>query len=1026
MDTINESNKKFYSFRKVIASLTIFIVFGFFCEIFAQSLLKGNPYILNYNSADHHANPFSYSIIQSRSGLVYVGNLWGLIEFDGYWWRRIRIKQASSGVSLAEDKNGTIFVGGRGEFGYLEPDNTGSLIYKSLIDLLPEKDKQFSDVWRTYCINGKVFFASFEKIFIYNYKTIKTLTPKIKFDYLHLCNNVFYVKEANSGLRNIRNDSLIALENGNNITDYPITDIAPFGKNEILISGLHSGISNYDETTLKPINKNITSGFINNQVSCVSAIPGQSFIIGTKSTGIFVLDKNALFSSHLDKTNGLAGNNINDIFVNPSGEVWIALKNGISYIKSQQYFQFISENMGVLGLPYASLIKDKYLYLGTSEGLFYRNESNNIQNNNIEFKQINKCKGQIWAIDNVFGDVLCGHEDGIYQLIGQEAHKIANIGAWAFLPLKNTRMAIAGTYEGLLLLEKKGNNWTFVSRIKDFSPPIRYVCQDDIGDLWLSDCTKGIYRLRLNSEMNGIADSKLFNVKSGLPSDSDNKIFKINNEIIISTKTIVFWYNKKKDIVEPHPAWKVINESIRHVDRIIPMNSNKLWIIYDNGNIAQLKKDASGLYSVNKLFTKFYEKLVGSFEHLRMVDNNSFILSTIEGYVIYNDSIHNSNIVSSANNFKVYIRKVEVNGPKPYIIWGGHYLKNTPSNSTSNIILKNTENSLQFSYSSSNYEDIKSTLFNYTLNYNGKPNEWGEWSTNNKKEYTNLSYGNYSFTVKAKNTYGVISNESTFKFTILPPWYLTLWAKSIAGLLSLTLMCFIIVFVRYRFKLQSNKLEREKQMKLLAQKKQHEEQILRNEKEIVQLQNEKLKVELAANEQKELLRKQEEAMKEKQFQSEKEILSLQSQNLEREMCFKNNELASMAIQMAHKNDILIELRNKIEKEFKKIPDPNTKGALRQIDELIDNELKFDDDWKQFKDHFDSVHNDFIQRLMERHPTLKLPSLKLCSYLLMQLSNKQIAALMNTSETTVAKSRFRLREKLNLKEGEKVIDYLKQI
>jgi signal transduction histidine kinase len=54
--------------------------------------------------------------------------------------------------------------------------------------------------------------------------------------------------------------------------------------------------------------------------------------------------------------------------------------------------------------------------------------------------------------------------------------------------------------------------------------------------------------------------------------------------------------------------------------------------------------------------------------------------------------------------------------------------------------------------------------------------DWTDWGTNSYKEYTNLATGTYSFRVRAKNLYNVISEEATFTFTILPPWYATWWA----------------------------------------------------------------------------------------------------------------------------------------------------------------------------------------------------------------------------------------------------------
>jgi serine phosphatase RsbU (regulator of sigma subunit) len=80
----------------------------------------------------------------------------------------------------------------------------------------------------------------------------------------------------------------------------------------------------------------------------------------------------------------------------------------------------------------------------------------------------------------------------------------------------------------------------------------------------------------------------------------------------------------------------------------------------------------------------------------------------------------------------------------------------------------------------------------------GYDKKWSEWTTETKKEYTNLPEKEYVFRVKAKNVYNHQSIEATYAFSVLPPWYRTIWAFLLFGLLGLTLVYFIVItYTRY-------------------------------------------------------------------------------------------------------------------------------------------------------------------------------------------------------------------------------------
>ena len=92
-------------------------------------------------------------------------------------------------------------------------------------------------------------------------------------------------------------------------------------------------------------------------------------------------------------------------------------------------------------------------------------------------------------------------------------------------------------------------------------------------------------------------------------------------------------------------------------------------------------------------------------------------------------------------------------------------------------------------------------------------------------------------------------------------------------------------------------------------------------------------------------------------------------------------------------------------------------------QAIRNEDRLQKQDKEFDKYFDEVHEDFLVRLKEKHPDLTPKDLRMCAYLKMNISTKEIAPLMNISVRGVEISRYRLRRKLNIEQGINLTEYI---
>ena len=146
-----------------------------------------------------------------------------------------------------------------------------------------------------------------------------------------------------------------------------------------------------------------------------------------------------------------------------------------------------------------------------------------------------------------------------------------------------------------------------------------------------------------------------------------------------------------------------------------------------------------------------------------------------------------------------------------------------------------------------------------------------------------------------------------------------------------------------------------------------------------------------------------------------EIIRLQKEHLEKDMAEKNGQLAASTMSLIKKNEFLSNLKE----ELKEAEGPKVKGVIK----TIDKELKEEDNWEMFKEAFRNADKEFFDKIREQHPELTSNDLRLCAYLRLNLSSKEIAPLINISVKSVEIKRYRLRKKMNLPREVNLTDYI---
>ena len=146
-----------------------------------------------------------------------------------------------------------------------------------------------------------------------------------------------------------------------------------------------------------------------------------------------------------------------------------------------------------------------------------------------------------------------------------------------------------------------------------------------------------------------------------------------------------------------------------------------------------------------------------------------------------------------------------------------------------------------------------------------------------------------------------------------------------------------------------------------------------------------------------------------------------------ELKHKSSELSDSAMNLVRKNDMLQAIDQNMEQLSESVRREETKARLVKKIGDIRKEIKMhmndDDNWNKFEENFNLVYDNFSQKIMEAFPQLKKSDLKLCVYLRMGLSSKEMASLLNTSVRSIETARYRLRKKLDIDTGSNLTDFI---
>ncbi|MEN2414016.1 triple tyrosine motif-containing protein [Flavobacterium mesophilum] len=938
-------------------------------NIFGQVKNIGLPDVRNYKRNEYKGGTQNWSIDQDKNGNLYFANNNGLLQFDGSSWRKYPLPNLTSVRCLKIANDGRIFVGGYNEFGYFKPNEKGKLQYTSLSKKVDRNKIKIIDfIWKIHTFNNQTIFQSFARAYIVKDDKLTILEAPKRFQFSFIVNNKLYFQDIEKGILEYKNGKLYSLPNTTSLNDTEIWGMYNLTKDKTLIITLEKGLFVYENNVVKPWNTE-ANNFVKQNNSLGGVTINNNFIVlNSVLDGIVICDYNGKIIQHLNRKKGLQNNTVLTSFIDNKNNLWLGLDNGIAFVNEGSPFTYFGFSYDI-STVYASVIYQGNLYVATNQGVFYHAWNNSFKEDT--FKLVQGTTAQSWNVQVIDNQLICSNNRGALVIKGGAVtNMIDSKGYFGFKKIPNhPGFLIGSNYEGFAVFEKTPNGLIYKNQVIGFDKSSNSFELDD-SYLWLKK-DESIYRMALNSDLTRFSSIKKIDQ---LTSQFKNigSIQKIDNQLYFQTNNHFYKYSKEQDLFYEDKNLSKLFKNIPVINSLSEDSQSNLWYAFDE-SIGVLMKTNNYYTNIVAPFSNLTGNLVSNYLSVNTIDPKNIFIGLTDGLAHYNPELLNNFVTKP----KAFIRSFSF--PGDTIILGNN------QNKIENIRIPYSSNHVRFTFSSPTYENLENVEFSYQL----EPfdDKWSNWSTISIKEYTNLREGEYMMKVKVRNSYGIQSEPSTISFTVSPPWYRHFLALMIYFILII--VAIYVISDRIKMKIRKNK---------------YYETI----------------------EQRRLYLEKESKIRQEQYDLEKEIEKLKNDKLQIKILAKDKELVNNSLQVVKKNKILNGIIHKLKEIDIEALDDSTKFQVSKLNKSIVKEVNTDKSWKDLEKHIKNVHFEFLKRLKEKYPTISPRELDLSTYLLMNMSTKEIAEIMNISTGGVELARYRLRKKLGLNKKENLIGFLMSI
>ncbi len=782
----------------------------------------GYPFIRNFNASTYGAHAQNFAITVDSKGMVYAGNFAGVLQYDGESWRLIQTTHTRKVSALAMGQDNRIYVGARGEIGYLAANDKGSLQFEPITIAKESGIPEYFDVLNIVVQDNAVLFITTNHVITYQSGKTHVWTAPSDILGSFLVNGTVYMQLKGTGIAVYRQQKINPVNN--RLGDATLVKaMLPRKDNSILVATGTQGLFLLSGNSLVPFSAEANEILTKNPVTSGVRLSNGTFALGTSRSGVIIIDEQGNLLQIIDKNATLQNSYVQQLYTSDDNILWVALNNGVSLIETPSPLSYFDDNAGLKGSVNQIIRHKGTLFAGTYEGLFYYDK------NVLGFRAVEGIISSCWALKEAEGILYAATSQGVFRVQNRSAILLKDGFALDLAASVKDRgyMYVCET-EGLFRLSLQGNR-TEVRKITGVAEGIAELQEDSNGNIWGRTIADKLFRYSPGSatvNFVSVADSAVI---SGL------KLNDMNGNLAVAALNGMYIYDDKqsrfhaltlmqKDDKETSEWFSLLQED----------HEGNIWTTKGDEKNVQLLKHGDAGYTLSDVP---FKPVAGYVIRSIYPESNGIIwLGGPDGLIRYDASVP----VSNTKPFPVRIRKIVMNSDS--VCYTGdtdlnsEYAKAT--NGASDEKRKKTKadftfsysnNSLLFEFSAPFHAASGEILYSYMLE--GFDETWSEWNVQSVKEYTNIPGGSYVFKVRARNMYDELSEQIQVTFVINDPWYASIWAILLYVIIAGAVI-YAIVLYRNRKLLQEKRLLEDKVAERTAEVIQQKEEIEQQSQEL--------------------------------------------------------------------------------------------------------------------------------------------------------------------------------------------------
>lgn len=794
--------------------LFLTVPFGF--TVNAQiNASNGIPSFTNYSVGGNLriASQQVWNVNQDQFGFIYIGSSSGLHKFDGVHWELLTspVQEFNTNVrATLLSSSGTFYYGSLGDFGYVAQDSIGNTLLKSLVINLPE-NVLFNDIWSIREVNGTIYFQSREAIFIYSpdaedkETNIRIWKPDTQFMYSFSLNDTYYVHQINLGLFQETNGSLALIPGSGFLGENRVQVLLPYKKQgEFLVGAFSGGLYHYDGSSFKPFPTEIDHLLQERSLYKALALPDETYALSVLAHGFYIIDQSGKVKSQFHIKNSIPDQSVYAFHLDDYENLWVGTNNGLSKIEIFSPVTRFDSDVYEVGNVLSLGAYDDNLYVGNSTNVLYLDKLDG------KIKQIEGFpNSQVFDLEPD-GDKVLASGEGVYKIQGNKGTLIEGTEN-----INITKILISKSHPGYVFIgggmgihvfkrfRKPGGDYQydFIGSVPGVDRSIYSLVEDGEGEIWGGTQSGIIYRVNIPKTASGnldVANSRVkeFSKDDGIRGLSGVAV-NVNGKIYTSGVQGFYFFDKRTERFVRDTVFSFSNEIASVNLDVYGLGSNQFGDVFLNfkgeKRLAKLQTDGSYI-----LQSYPFNLITASTTTASYTEPNGVYWFGTDDGVLRLDPNKEYRIDHKVPLYFTSIRS----GDSPLEL--PEYLANKGPE------LKFKSNKISFNYIAPFF--IQEELMSYQSYLEGFDTDWSSWQSKTFREFTNLPYGTYNFRVRAKNTFGTISEEITYSFEVLPPWYATWWAYILYALVFGLLVYGLVKMQTGRLMARAKEKTREKEL----------------------------------------------------------------------------------------------------------------------------------------------------------------------------------------------------------------------